>query len=67
MEWAIEQARAGGFARISANVWEDNVAGRGLFEDQRFDLQTRSQVAEHVGLSHVGGSLLMVRPLLTFG
>jgi ribosomal protein S18 acetylase RimI-like enzyme len=67
VEWAIEQARAGGFARISANVWEDNAAGRGLFEDQGFDLQTRIQVAEHIGLSHVGGSLLMVRPLLTFG
>lgn len=66
MEWAIEQARAGSFARISANVWEDNVAGRGLFEDQGFDLQTRIQVAEHIGLSHVGGSLLMVRPKLTF-
>jgi ribosomal protein S18 acetylase RimI-like enzyme len=66
LEWAIEQARAGGFARISANVWEDNVAGRGLFENQGFDLQTRIQVAKHVGLSHVGGSLLMVRPLLTF-
>ena len=66
LEWAIDQARAGGFARISANVWEDNLAGRGLFEGQGFDLQTRIQVAEHSGLSHVGGSLLMVRPLLTF-
>ena len=66
MDWAIEQAKAGGFVRISANVWEDNVAGRGLFEDHGFDLQTRIQVAEHIGLSHVGGSLLMVRPLLTF-
>jgi ribosomal protein S18 acetylase RimI-like enzyme len=66
MEWAIEQARAGGFARISANVWEDNVAGRGLFENQGFDLQARIQVAEHIGLSHVGGSLLMMRPKLTF-
>jgi len=63
---AIEQARAGGFARISANVWEDNVAGRGLFENQGFDLQARIQVAEHIGLSHVGGSLLMMRPKLTF-
>jgi len=66
MEWAIEQARAGGFARISANVWEDNIAGRGLFEDRGFDLQTRIHVAEHIGLSHKGGSLLMVRPKLTF-
>jgi ribosomal protein S18 acetylase RimI-like enzyme len=66
MAWAIEQAGAGGFARISANVWEDNPAGRGLFEDQGFDLQTRVQVAEHTGLSHVGGSLLMVRSKLTF-
>jgi len=66
MAWAIEQAEAGGFARISANVWEDNVAGRGLFEDQGFGIETRIQVAEHIGLSHAGGSLLMVRPRLTF-
>ncbi len=33
MEWAIEQARAGGFARLSANVWEDNVAARGTFRE----------------------------------
>jgi ribosomal protein S18 acetylase RimI-like enzyme len=67
LEWAIEQAKAGGFARISANVWEDNIAGRGLFECQGFNLETRIQVAEHIGLSHLGGSLLMVRPMLTFG
>jgi GNAT superfamily N-acetyltransferase len=66
LEWAIEQARAGGFARLSANVWEDNAVGRALFEHQGFRLQTRIQVAEHVGLSHMGGSLLMVRPGLTF-
>jgi ribosomal protein S18 acetylase RimI-like enzyme len=66
MEWAIAQAGAAGFTRISANVWADNVAGRGLFEDQGFDLQARIQVAEHIGLSHVGGSLLMMRPKLTF-
>jgi ribosomal protein S18 acetylase RimI-like enzyme len=66
MEWAIEQARAGGFAKITANVWEDNIAGRELFEDQGFALQTRVQAAEHAGLNHEGGSLLMVRPKLTF-
>lgn len=67
VEWAIEQARAGGFTRLSANVWEDNVAGRALFESQGFRVQTRIQVAEHIGLSHVGGSLLMLRSGLTFG
>jgi ribosomal protein S18 acetylase RimI-like enzyme len=66
MEWAIEQAGTAGFARISVNVWEDNVAGRGLFEDQGFGIQTRIQVAEHIGLSHSGVSLLMVRTKLTF-
>ena len=44
VEWAIEQARAGGFARLSANVWEDNLAARALFE-QCFDIQKPSQVA----------------------
>jgi GNAT superfamily N-acetyltransferase len=67
LEWTIEQARAGGYARLTANVWEDNVAGRALFGNQGFCLQTRVQVAEHIGLSHVGGSLLLARPELTFG
>jgi GNAT superfamily N-acetyltransferase len=64
LEWAIEQAKAGGFARLSANVWADNVAARGLFESSGFALQNRIEVPEHAGLSHVGGSLLYV---LTFG
>ncbi len=64
LEWAIDQAKAGGFARLSANVWADNVAARGLFESQGFALQKRIEVPEHAGLSHVGGSLLYV---LTFG
>src|ERR1700744_1172582 len=45
LAWTTEQARAGGFAHVSANVWEDNTAGRGLFESQGFELQTRIQVA----------------------
>jgi RimJ/RimL family protein N-acetyltransferase len=52
------QAKAGGFSRVSANVWADNLAARALFEKQGFRLQTAIEVAEHVGLSHVGGSLL---------
>ena len=36
MEWAIEQARAGGFARLSMNVWQDNVAARALCEKAGF-------------------------------
>jgi hypothetical protein len=48
-------------------VWEDNIAGVALFKNQGFCLQTQVQVAEHVGLSHAGGSMLMVRPGLTFG
>jgi ribosomal protein S18 acetylase RimI-like enzyme len=62
LAWALESAGGDGFARVSANVWSDNVAARGLFEGQGFRLQTRIEVPEHVGLSHVGGSLLMVRP-----
>jgi ribosomal protein S18 acetylase RimI-like enzyme len=62
LEWAIEQAGAGGFDRVSANVWADNLAARGLFEGRGFRTQTRVEVPEHAGLSHVGGSLLMVRP-----
>jgi ribosomal protein S18 acetylase RimI-like enzyme len=64
LEWAIDRAKADGFTRLSANVWADNVAARGLFESHGFALQKRIEVPEHAGLSHVGGSLLYV---LTFG
>ena len=60
MDWAMEQAKAGGFSRVSANVWADNLAARALFEKQGFRLLTAIEVPEHVGLSHVGGSLLYV-------
>jgi ribosomal protein S18 acetylase RimI-like enzyme len=60
MEWAMEHAKAGGFSRVSANVWKDNLAARALFEKHGFRLQTAIEVPEHVGLSHVGGSLLYV-------
>ncbi len=64
MEMAIEQARAGGFARLSANVWADNVAARALFRRQGFDSQTQVEVAPHPALAHAGGSLLMVRQIV---
>ena len=31
LQWAIERAREEGYHRLSANVWEDNVAARALF------------------------------------
>ena len=67
IEWSVEQARARGFARITSTVWEDNVAARSLFEQQKFRLQTRIEIAGHPELSHTGSSLLMVRDDLTFG
>jgi GNAT superfamily N-acetyltransferase len=63
MEWAIQQARAGGFARLSMNVWQDNTAARALCEQAGFRLRTRIEVPPHPGLSHTGGSLLMVLDL----
>ena len=51
MEWAIEQARAGGFARLSTNVWEDNVAARALFESQGFACKRRSKYQNTPGLA----------------
>ena len=59
VQWAIEQAGEGGYARLSANVWEDNLAAQALFGS--FQIQKRSQVGQHPGLNHVGASLLMVR------
>jgi ribosomal protein S18 acetylase RimI-like enzyme len=61
LQWAVEQARVGGFARISLNVWEDNLAARAVFEKQGFRVQTRVEVSSHPGLLHAGGSLVMLR------
>src|SRR5580698_1752092 len=63
LECAIQQARAGGFGRLSMNVWQDNTASRALCEQAGFRLQTRIEVPPHPGLSHAGGSLLMVLEL----
>jgi GNAT superfamily N-acetyltransferase len=67
MDWSVEQAKARGFIRITANIWEDNLAARSLFEKQGFRVKTRIEVAVHPELSHTGSSLLMVRDDLTFG
>jgi GNAT superfamily N-acetyltransferase len=63
LEMAIEQGRGGGFARLTANVWVDNVAARNLFERQGFAVQTQVEVPAHPALAHVGGSLLMARQI----
>jgi ribosomal protein S18 acetylase RimI-like enzyme len=63
VKMAIEQARAGAFARLSANVWADNVAARTLFERQGFAVQTQVEVQPHASLAHTGGSLLMLREI----
>jgi GNAT superfamily N-acetyltransferase len=63
MEGAIEQARAGGFARLSMNVWQDNAAARALCEQAGFRLRMEIEVPQHPGLNHTGGSLLMVLDL----
>lgn len=61
VKWAIEQATVAGFARLSVNVWADNVAAAALFEKEGFHVQIRIEVPQHPMLSHVGGSLLMAR------
>jgi ribosomal protein S18 acetylase RimI-like enzyme len=69
LQMVIEQAprpagaggKTGGFVRLTANVWADNVAARALFEKQGFAVRTLIEVAQHPGLTHIGGSLLMVR------
>jgi ribosomal protein S18 acetylase RimI-like enzyme len=62
LEMAIEQAgKTDGFASLTANVWADNLAARGLFERQGFVVRTLVEVPEHPGLAHFGGSLLMAR------
>jgi ribosomal protein S18 acetylase RimI-like enzyme len=63
LEMAIEQARAGGFARLTANVWADNFAACAVFEKGGFGVQTRVEVQPHPGLAHIGGSLLMARQI----
>ena len=61
MQWALEQASAGGFARLSANVWADNAAARALCEQAGLAVQKHIDVPQHEALPHRGGSLLMVR------
>jgi ribosomal protein S18 acetylase RimI-like enzyme len=61
VKWAIEQATVAGFARLSVNVWADNVAAVALFEKEGFRVETRVEVPQHARLSHVGGSLIMLR------
>jgi ribosomal protein S18 acetylase RimI-like enzyme len=64
LEMAIEQAgNTGGFARLTANVWADNVAARALFESQGFAVRTLVEVPQHPDLKHISGSLLMVRQI----
>src|SRR6202044_2685125 len=63
IEMAIGQARGEGFARLTANVWADNVAAHKLFERQGFAVRTRVEVPPHPALAHVGGSLLMARQI----
>jgi GNAT superfamily N-acetyltransferase len=63
VKWAIQQATVAGFGRLSANVWADNGAAEALFEKEGFRVQTRIEVPQHPRLSHVGGSLLMVRQI----
>ena len=61
LEMAIEQARAGVFTRLTANVWADNLAARALFESQGFSVRTQVEVPPHPALQHFGGSLFMAR------
>ena len=61
VKWALEQARLGGFARLTANVWQDNAPAVALFSGQGFRVQTWVEVPAHPALQHAGGSLLMVR------
>jgi GNAT superfamily N-acetyltransferase len=67
VQWALEQARVGGFARVSLNVWEDNLPARALFEREAFHLQTRVEIPSHSALLHAGGSLVMVRQVVLNG
>jgi len=66
MEWAMEQAKAGGFSGSVQMYGADNLAARALFEKQGFRPQTAIEVPEHVGLSHVGAACCMSQQSLTF-
>jgi ribosomal protein S18 acetylase RimI-like enzyme len=61
MDWATEQAKAAGFAKLTANVWADNLAARNLCERAGFKIERRIEVPGHPELRHKGGSLWMVR------
>jgi ribosomal protein S18 acetylase RimI-like enzyme len=66
LQMVVEQAQTtGGFHRLTANVWADNSAARALFEKQGFAARALVEVPQHPGLTHTGGSLLMVREIET--
>ncbi len=64
LDWAIQKGMQDHFARLSANVWEDNAAARALFAGRGFATQVRVEVPAHPALLHAGGSYLMVRDTL---
>jgi GNAT superfamily N-acetyltransferase len=57
--WAVGQARAAGFPRVTANVWQDNLAARSLFQKLGFQISRHVDVPQSAGFPHGGGSLLM--------
>jgi GNAT superfamily N-acetyltransferase len=56
---AIENGKAQGFPRLTANVWAANPAGRGLFASQGFQESRAIEVAPHPALAHKDGCLLL--------
>jgi ribosomal protein S18 acetylase RimI-like enzyme len=58
LSWAIEEAKTAGLARVTANVWAENAAARGLFEKLGFAIEKKIDVTPHEGLRHRGGCLL---------
>jgi GNAT superfamily N-acetyltransferase len=56
--WAIEEAKSAGLTRMTANLWADNAAARGLFESLGFSVAKHIDVAPHPDLRHAGGCLL---------
>jgi ribosomal protein S18 acetylase RimI-like enzyme len=61
--WALGEAKANGASSISANVWRDNLAARALLEKSGFSVQAQVDIPEHPELLHVGGCLVMLRPV----
>lgn len=64
VDWSEIRAREAGLDRLSLHVWADNTAALKFFRAKGFVALRVAAVAPHPRLPHLGGSILMSKPVL---